>query len=75
MTARGILSLRFDFRRTAFVVSCAWCERVRDWNGAWHHPHEVPPDAMPHTHGICPDCSAELLQHGREWRNQIPSSP
>ncbi len=50
---------------TAVIVRCAWCERVKV-DGEWADPAEVqamrrlPAERLHHSHGICPDCLAQL---------------
>jgi hypothetical protein len=38
---------------------CAWCERVRTGAGRWEKREGHGP-ASEATHGICPDCLAEV---------------
>ena len=40
---------------------CAWCQRVRTSAGRWER-REKGPSAAEATHGICPECLAEV-QH------------
>jgi hypothetical protein len=52
--------------RRALVCRCAWCERFR-LDGRWLSLAEVPPPPAVEehlTHGICPDCFADLEQSG-----------
>ncbi len=52
-------------RADAVLVRCAWCERVKV-NDEWVDVAEVramrlrPEAPEHHSHGICPDCFAEL---------------
>jgi hypothetical protein len=46
----------------ALPVVCAWCERVRTNAGRWQKAEGAGPAAAESTHGICPDCLAEV-QH------------
>jgi hypothetical protein len=53
-----------DTSGTAVIVRCAWCERIKV-DGEWVDTAEVqamrkPPAERPHSHGICPDCLAQL---------------
>jgi len=48
------------------IVRCAWCERIKV-DDAWidadveAHALRSDPDAVPlRSHGICPDCFADL---------------
>lgn len=47
------------------LVRCAWCERIKVGT-AWIEPAEVhamrftPATVGHHSHGICPDCFAQL---------------
>jgi hypothetical protein len=43
-------------------IVCAWCERVRTSAGRWESAQAPAPVASESTHGICPDCLAEV-QH------------
>jgi hypothetical protein len=46
----------------ALPIVCAWCERVRTTAGRWEAAPAPAPLASESTHGICPDCLAEV-QH------------
>ena len=47
------------------LVRCAWCERIKV-DDAWIAVTEMqaaqptPDTVMQHSHGICPDCFAQL---------------
>ncbi len=43
-------------------IVCAWCERVRTTADRWEKAEGPAPAASESTHGICPDCLAEV-QH------------
>ncbi len=43
-------------------IVCAWCERVRTGAGRWEKTEGTGPAASESTHGICPECLAEV-QH------------
>jgi hypothetical protein len=45
-------------RHDPLPVRCAWCGRVYE-NGIWV-AEELESAPRVHTHGICPDCFAEL---------------
>jgi len=49
-------------RRKALPIVCAWCQRVRTGAGRWEKADGHGPAASEATHGICPDCLAEV-QH------------
>jgi hypothetical protein len=46
----------------ALPIVCAWCERVRTSAGRWEEREPTGPSASEATHGICPECLAEV-QH------------
>jgi hypothetical protein len=46
----------------ALSIVCAWCERVRTTADRWEKAEAPAPVASESTHGICPDCLAEV-QH------------
>jgi hypothetical protein len=46
----------------ALPIVCAWCERIRTSAGRWEEAQGSAPVASESTHGICPDCLAEV-QH------------
>ncbi len=46
----------------ALPIVCAWCERVRTSAGGWEKAQGPAPVASESTHGICPDCLAEVQQ-------------
>ena len=54
----------------AVLVRCAWCERIKV-DDEWVDVAEVramrlrPEPPAYHTHGICPDCFAELTPPDR----------
>ena len=52
-------------------IVCAWCERVRTTAGSWEEAQPAAPAACESTHGICPDCLAEV-QHAASLE---PSGP
>ncbi len=47
-------------RSKALPTVCAWCERVRTSAGRWEKGDGHLPAAGDATHGICPDCLAEV---------------
>ena len=49
-------------RARALPIVCAWCERVRTSAGGWEEREVADPSASEATHGICPECLAEV-QH------------
>ena len=50
---------------------CAWCERVRTSAGHWEKREGHGPAASEATHGICPDCLAEV-QHAASLETPAP---
>jgi hypothetical protein len=45
--------------RASLPIVCAWCDRIRTAGGDWVE-RETDPGAAEATHGICPDCLAEV---------------
>ena len=64
---RLLLSCAIAREGSALICRCAWCERVQLDQG-WCTPPELPPLralAERVSHGICPDCIAELRRSGK----------
>ncbi len=57
----------------ALPIVCAWCERVRTTAGRWEKAEGAAPEASESTHGICPDCLAEV-QHAASLEAAVPVS-
>ncbi|HCE44925.1 MAG TPA: hypothetical protein DET40_15400 [Lentisphaeria bacterium] len=57
-----------------FVLICAWCRRITDGKGRWHH--EVKPLAqVEFTHGICPECARKFYDEFDAFKNYIGLEP
>jgi len=57
----------------ALPIVCAWCERIRTSAGRWEKREGHGPAASEATHGICPDCLAEV-QHAASLEAAAPAS-
>ncbi len=50
-----------DLRSLAQLIPmCAWCRSVQNAEGRWLSPHDYVAETGLVTHGMCPDCSAQL---------------
>ena len=65
---RGAVVAQLELRRSLedlrsierLLPICAWCRDILHANGTWTPLYEYVSNAVPLTHGICPECSAEL---------------
>ncbi len=49
--------------RKNLITACAWCQRILSSQGAWVEESKAEFDRCnaKFTHGICPECSAEVI--------------
>lgn len=62
--AAGTLPQSVAASTGGLTTVCAWCLRVRDRGGRWWPVGHLlaPSDALPVTHGVCPDCRPLIVR-------------